>query len=77
MNISVKNGEVNDMIAEIIKIIIGILVFTLGWRVWIKVVDRFDELLKRKLSGKTYDIVNIVLFVFFLGLFITAIFYRR
>lgn len=64
------------MIKEIVKIVIGILVFTLGWRIWGKVVDRFDELLKRKLNEKFYSIVSIVLFIFFVGLFIVAIFYK-
>lgn len=37
---------------EIIKIVIGVLSFALGWCIWIKVVDRTDEFVKRKLSEK-------------------------
>lgn len=48
---------------EIIKIIVGVLIFVLGWRIWIKVVDRTDEFIKGKLSDRSYNRLICTLFV--------------
>ena len=48
---------------DIIKIIVGVLTFVLGWRIWIKVVDRTDEFIKEKLSDRAYNRLTCILFV--------------
>lgn len=48
---------------EIIKIIVCVFTFTLGWRIWIKVCDRTDEFIRRKLSDKAYNRLICTLFV--------------
>lgn len=48
---------------DIIKIIVGVLTFVLGWRIWIKVVDRTDEFIKGKLSDRAYNRLTCILLV--------------
>lgn len=48
---------------EIIKIVIGVSVFGLGWNIWKKLVDRVDNFAQRKLSEKTYHCIICTLFV--------------
>lgn len=58
---------------EIIKIIVGVLVFVLGWRVWIKVVDKADEFIQKKLSNKSYNCLICTLFIIIFGAIIYSI----
>lgn len=58
---------------EIIKIVIGVLSFALGWCIWIKVVDRTDEFVKRKLSEKNYNRITCTLFIIIFGAIIYSI----
>lgn len=51
------------MLYEIIKIVIYIFAFLLGWKIWSTVVDNFDEFLKRKLTDRQYDVVTNIIFV--------------
>lgn len=51
---------------EIIKIVVAVLSFVFGWRIWIKVVDKVDELARKKLSDKLYDrILCVIFFIMF------------
>lgn len=56
-----------------IKFIVGVLVFVLGWCIWDKVVDRVDEFLKEKMSKKAYNILTWSVFTVMFGLIIYAI----
>lgn len=47
---------------EIIKIIVGALTYVLGWRIWIKIVDRTDKFIKGKLSDRAYNRLICTLF---------------
>lgn len=58
---------------EIIKIIVGVLTFVLGWCIWVKVVDKIDESLKNKLSKKLYNRTICILFITIFALIIYSI----
>lgn len=58
---------------EIIKIVVAVLSFVFGWRIWIKVVDRVDELARKKLSDKLYDRLLCVIFFIMFGAIVFSI----
>lgn len=59
---------------EIIKIIIAVLAFALGWHIWRKVVDRADEFLRKRVSERTYEIITwSIIIVTYVALFYTLL----
>lgn len=55
---------------KITEIIILALTLPLGYCIWRKAVDRVDELLKRRVSDKTYNALTWSIIIITYGIFI-------
>lgn len=59
---------------KISEIIVTVFAYALGWCIWNKVVDRADEFVRKRVSSKTYDIVNLCAIIILSGIILYVLF---